>query len=171
MYHIGIDACEEDILLGRGPVIINGAGPWDTAWGPYADTGVVGRKLDVDTYGGAIPHGGGALSGKDPTKVDRSAKYAARFLAQNIVREGFADRAQVSLAYTIGQKHPDSMRIDTFATERKSAQKIYARASEILDLSVRGIIEQLGLFNVKYEPTARNGHFGHPEFSWEQPYK
>lgn len=160
-----------DIVNGTGAIIINGAGAWDQQWGPLADTGVVGRKLDVDTYGGAIPHGGGALSGKDPTKVDRSAKYAARFIAQSLVRENVADRIQVSLAYTIGQRDPDSVRIDTFGTEHQKSHQIYHRAAQILDLSVPGIIEGLGLTRTRFEPTARNGHFGKPEFPWEQAVK
>jgi S-adenosylmethionine synthetase len=167
-FGFGVESTENDLLVARGRVIINGAGHWDERWGPYGDAGVVGRKLDVDTYGGAIAHGGGALSGKDWTKVDRSAKYAARFVAKNLVAEGFADKTQVSIAYTIGQQDPDSVRVDTFGTERRTQRQIYERASRILDLTVPGIIEGLGLVRPIYESTARNGHFGHSSFPWEQ---
>jgi len=166
-YHFGVNMNEKALLEGSGSVIINGAGRWDSAWGPLADAGVVGRKLDVDTYGGAVPHGGGALSGKDPTKVDRSAKYGARFVASNLVREGLADRAQVFMSYTIGQERPDNVTIDTFGTEKRATHQIRERAVQILDLTVPGIIEQLQLFDPIYAKTAHNGHFGH-DFRWEQ---
>lgn len=167
-YHVGINIREKDYLKGKGAVIINGAGPWIHAYGPLADTGVVGRKIIVDTYGGAVPHGGGALSGKDPTKVDRSALYAARFIANNLVHEGYADRVQIGLSYTIGKSHPNGMTIQTFGTEHTSGAALHRRAAEILDLRVEGFINQLRLFAFRqYRETARNGHFGHPEFPWE----
>lgn len=167
-FGLALPVDENKLIRGEGLVIVNGADDWDKTFGPLADAAVTGRKLDVDTYGGASPHGGGALSGKDPTKVDRSAKYAARFIARNLVHEGLADRVELELAYTIGQEQPDSVTIYTFGTEKRPVNKIYERAARILDLSVAGIIDQLRLFHTQYLPTARNGHFGHDQFPWEK---
>ncbi len=136
--------------------------------GPQGDTGVTGRKIIVDTYGGMCPHGGGAFSGKDPTKVDRSAAYIARFLAKQIVAAGLADRCVVQLAYAIGVAQPVAINIETFGTETIPAEKIVERVRVNYDLSPKGIIETLDLLNAKYLPTAKNGHFGHPEFPWER---
>ena len=136
--------------------------------GPAGDTGLTGRKIIVDTYGGMCPHGGGAFSGKDPTKVDRSAAYMARHVAKNIVAAGLASKCQVALAYAIGVPQPVSVQVDTFGTENADPDKISARVQDVFDLSPRGIISHLGLLQFRYRQTARNGHFGHAEFPWER---
>lgn len=135
--------------------------------GPQGDTGVTGRKIIVDTYGGLCPHGGGAFSGKDPTKVDRSAAYMTRFLAKNIVAAGLAEKAQVQLDYAIGVAQPVAIDVETFETGQMDADEIVKRIRSAFDLSPKGIIETLGLRKVKYLPTAKNGHFGNPDFPWE----
>jgi S-adenosylmethionine synthetase len=135
--------------------------------GPQADTGVTGRKIIVDTYGGLAPHGGGAFSGKDPTKVDRSAAYMARYAAKNIVAAGLADRAEVQFAYAIGVAQPVAVNIETFGTETIDPDEIQARVRERYDLSPAGIIKHLNLLNTTYLPTSKNGHFGNPAFPWE----
>lgn len=135
--------------------------------GPQGDTGVTGRKIIVDTYGGMAPHGGGAFSGKDPTKVDRSAAYIARFVAKNIVAAGLAERAVVQLAYAIGVAQPVAINVETFGTETVDTDTIQKRVMGLYDLSPAGIIEQLNLLNTKYLPTAKNGHFGNADFPWE----
>ncbi len=148
-------------------LILNGTGVWNFS-GPAADTGVTGRKIIVDTYGGYSRVGGGAFSGKDPTKVDRSGAYAARFLAKNVVAAGLADRAEVALAYFIGAKLPVMQGIETFGTEKKSKKIIASFMNKILDTSVEGILEGLDLRRPIYLPTASYGHFGRPEFPWEK---
>lgn len=148
-------------------IILNGAGAW-TQGGPAADTGVTGRKIIVDTYGGMGRIGGGCFSGKDPTKVDRSAAYAARYLAKNIVAAKLADRCEVQLAYVIGYKYPITKAVDTFGTARKSQEKIEKYAWEILDLSTQGIISGLRLRRPIYRQTARYGHFGNGSYPWEK---
>ena len=135
--------------------------------GPSGDTGLTGRKIIVDTYGGMCPHGGGAFSGKDPSKVDRSAAYMARYVAKNVVAAGLADSCQVALAYAIGVEQPVSVQIDVSGPQGVDPEKISMRVSELFDLSPRGIIEHLGLFNFRYRETARNGHFGNEAFPWE----
>ena len=135
--------------------------------GPQGDTGVTGRKIIVDTYGGMCPHGGGAFSGKDPTKVDRSAAYMARHVAKCIVAAGLADKAQVALAYAIGVEQPVSVNIETYGTESVGVEEITKRVRDVFDMSPRGIIKHLDLLNQTYLPTAKNGHFGNPNFSWE----
>ncbi|MBX3118025.1 MAG: methionine adenosyltransferase [Fimbriimonadaceae bacterium] len=135
--------------------------------GPQGDTGVTGRKIIVDTYGGMCAHGGGAFSGKDPTKVDRSATYMARFLAKQIVAAGLADRCVVQLAYAIGVPQPVAINVDTFGTETISESEIAERIRANYDLSPKGIVDELDLRNTKYLPTAKNGHFGHADFPWE----
>jgi S-adenosylmethionine synthetase len=135
--------------------------------GPQGDTGVTGRKIIVDTYGGMCPHGGGAFSGKDPTKVDRSAAYMARHVAKCIVAAGLADKAQVALAYAIGVAQPVSINIETYGTETVANEEIVKRVRDVFDMSPRGISKHLDLLNQKYLPTAKNGHFGNPSFSWE----
>ncbi|GMV37415.1 MAG: S-adenosylmethionine synthase [Fimbriimonadales bacterium] len=135
--------------------------------GPQADTGVTGRKVVVDTYGGACPVGGGAFSGKDPTKVDRSASYMARHIAKCIVAAGLAQRVELHLAYAIGVVQPVAVNVLTFGTGKVSDEVIAERVRKVFDLSPRGIIEYLGLLSVKYLPTAKNGHFGNPAFPWE----
>jgi len=139
-----------------------------TIGGPQADTGVTGRKIIVDTYGGMCPHGGGAFSGKDPSKVDRSAAYMARHVAKCIVTAGLADKVIVQLAYAIGVEQPLAVNLDAMGTEHEDLAKIQAKVRKNFDLSPLGIIKHLGLKNVKYLPTARNGHFGHAAFPWER---
>lgn len=141
--------------------------------GPDGDCGLTGRKIIVDTYGGAAPHGGGAFSGKDPTKVDRSAAYAARYLAKNVVAAGLADRCSIQLSYAIGVARPLSIYVDTFGTGRVDEAKLEAALGEIIDLSPRGIREKLDLNKPIYARTAAYGHFGRkpdPDggFSWER---
>lgn len=135
--------------------------------GPQGDTGVTGRKIIVDTYGGMAPHGGGAFSGKDPTKVDRSATYMARHIAKNVVAAGLADRCVVQLAYAIGVAEPVAVNVETFGTETIAPEAIAERIRKTFDLTPDGIIKHLNLWNTKYLPTAQNGHFGHSAFSWE----
>jgi S-adenosylmethionine synthetase len=141
--------------------------------GPDGDCGLTGRKIIVDTYGGAAPHGGGAFSGKDPTKVDRSAAYAARYLAKNVVAAGLADRCNIQLSYAIGVAQPLSIYVDTFGTGKVEEAKLETALSEFMDLSPRGIREHLGLNKPIYARTSAYGHFGRkPEsdggFSWEK---
>ena len=136
--------------------------------GPQGDTGVTGRKIIVDTYGGLCPHGGGAFSGKDPTKVDRSAAYMARYVAKNLVTAGLAEKVMVQFAYAIGVAQPVAIDIETYGTHTIDPKQIEARVRKAYDLSPAGIIKHLGLLNMKFLPTAKNGHFGNPEFPWEQ---
>jgi len=156
----------------------------DTAWhvnptgkfvigGPDGDAGLTGRKIIVDTYGGAAPHGGGAFSGKDPTKVDRSAAYAARYLAKNVVAAGLAEKCTIQLSYAIGVARPLSIYADTFGTGQVSEEQIEKAVSDCMDLTPRGIRKHLGLNKPIYQRTAAYGHFGRaPEadggFSWER---
>ncbi|MGA2850953.1 MAG: methionine adenosyltransferase [Terracidiphilus sp.] len=137
--------------------------------GPMGDTGLTGRKIIVDTYGGAGRHGGGAFSGKDPTKVDRSAAYVARYIAKNIVAAGLADRAEVQLAYAIGVADPVSVRVDTFGTGKVSETKLTELVRKNFSLTPKGIIESLNLRRPIYRQTAAYGHFGRTEkdFTWE----
>jgi S-adenosylmethionine synthetase len=135
--------------------------------GPQADTGVTGRKIMVDTYGGACPHGGGAFSGKDPTKVDRSAAYMARHVAKCVVRAGLASRVEVHLAYAIGVVQPVAVAVNTFGTSAMSEGAIAEKIRSSFDLSPRGIIEYLDMLKPQYKQTAKNGHFGNPAFAWE----
>ena len=137
--------------------------------GPMGDTGLTGRKIIVDTYGGAGRHGGGAFSGKDPTKVDRSAAYMARYIAKNIVAAGLADRAEVQLAYAIGVAEPVSVLIDTFGTGKISSAKLTELVRKNFALTPKKIIETLNLRRPIYQKTAAYGHFGRtePEFTWE----
>ena len=141
--------------------------------GPDGDCGITGRKIIVDTYGGAAPHGGGAFSGKDPTKVDRSAAYAARYLAKNVVAAGLADRCSLQLSYAIGVARPLSIYVDTYGTGRVDEAKLEVALGEIMDLSPRGIREHLDLNKPIYARTSAYGHFGRkPDsdggFSWEK---
>jgi len=141
--------------------------------GPDGDAGLTGRKIIVDTYGGAAPHGGGAFSGKDPTKVDRSAAYAARYLAKNVVASEVAERCTIQLSYAIGVSRPLSVYIDTHGTGRVDEDRLAAVLNELMDLSPRGIREHLGLNRPIYARTASYGHFGRPAdadggFSWER---
>jgi S-adenosylmethionine synthetase len=141
--------------------------------GPDGDAGLTGRKIIVDTYGGAAPHGGGAFSGKDPTKVDRSAAYAARYLAKNVVAAGFADKCTIQLSYAIGVAKPLSVYIDTNGADRVDEQRLAETLCDLVSLSPRGIREHLGLNRPIYARTAAYGHFGRPPepdggFSWER---
>ena len=135
--------------------------------GPMGDTGLTGRKIIVDTYGGFGRHGGGAFSGKDATKVDRSATYMARCIAKNLVAAGAADRCEVQLAYAIGVAEPVSISVDTFGTAKASEGAMVEAIREHFQLTPKGIIESLGLRKPIFRPTAAYGHFGRPEFSWE----
>jgi S-adenosylmethionine synthetase len=138
--------------------------------GPQGDAGLTGRKIIVDTYGGAARHGGGAFSGKDPSKVDRSAAYAMRWVAKNVVASGAADRAEVQVAYAIGVANPVGIYLETFGTEKVSPLLIESAIRDIFDLRPLAIIEQLDLLRPIYSKTAAYGHFGRelPEFSWEK---
>ena len=138
--------------------------------GPQGDSGLTGRKIIVDTYGGSAPHGGGAFSGKDPTKVDRSAAYAARWVAKNIVAAGLADRCQLQLAYAIGVAHPVSVRVDTFGTGTVSDAALEQAVEKVFDLRPSAIIERLDLRRPIYRQTAAYGHFGRADLDlpWER---
>ena len=138
--------------------------------GPQGDAGLTGRKIIVDTYGGAARHGGGAFSGKDPSKVDRSAAYAMRWVAKNVVASGAADRAEVQVAYAIGVANPVGIYLETFGTEKVATSAIEQAIREIFDLRPRAIVEHLDLLRPIYSKTAAYGHFGRelPEFSWEK---
>ena len=148
-------------------LVVNGTGVWHRG-GPNSDTGVTGRKIVVDTYGGYARVGGGCFSGKDATKVDRSGAYAARFIAKNIVAHGLADMAEVRLAYCIGLEKPLMQEVETFGTAKKSAKVINDFAAQVLDTSVAGILETLDLRRPVYLPTAAYGHFGRNELAWEK---
>lgn len=152
--------------ISKNQLIVNGTGAWHIG-GPASDTGVTGRKIIVDTYGGMARVGGGCFSGKDPTKVDRSGAYAARFLAKNIVAAGMASRCEVRLAYFIGAKKPVMQEIETFGTSRKSDKIIKSYMHKILNTSVSGIIKGLNLRRPVYLDTASYGHFGRNGFTWE----
>jgi len=136
--------------------------------GPQSDTGMTGRKIIVDTYGGTIPHGGGALSGKDPTKVDRSAAYMARYIAKNVVAAGLAEKCLLQLAYVIGKAEPISIMLDTFGTSQLPEEKIIQAVKKEFDLTPEEIIKTLDLRKPIYQKTACYGHFGRPEFNWEK---
>jgi S-adenosylmethionine synthetase len=150
-------------------VLVNPTGVFEIG-GPRADTGLTGRKIIIDTYGGMARHGGGAFSGKDPTKVDRSAAYAARYVAKNVVAAGLADRFEMQVAYAIGVAHPVSLSIDTFGTESVAPERILAAIDECFDLRPAAIIRDLDLRRPIYQNTAAYGHFGRSEkdFTWER---
>ena len=147
-------------------ILINPTGKF-VIGGPQSDTGMTGRKIIVDTYGGRCPHGGGAFSGKDPTKVDRSAAYMARYIAKNIVAAKLAQECTVQIAYAIGKDEPVGFYIDTDGTGKISDQKLAAIARKVFPLTPKGIIEHFKLRNPIYLPTAAYGHFGRKEFPWE----
>ncbi len=147
-------------------ILVNPTGRFEIG-GPKADTGLTGRKIMVDSYGGMAPHGGGCFSGKDPTKVDRSAAYMARYVAKNLVAAGFADRLQLQVAYAIGTAHPVSLAVDTFGTEQVDPDRIVDVVWDAFDFRPAAIIRQLDLRRPIYEETAAYGHFGRKEFSWE----
>jgi S-adenosylmethionine synthetase len=141
--------------------------------GPQGDCGLTGRKIIVDTYGGSAPHGGGAFSGKDPSKVDRSAAYASRYVAKNIVAAGLASRCMLQISYAIGVAKPTSVMVETYGTGKISDEKITDLVLEHFDLRPRGIVNMLDLLRPIYQKTASYGHFGReePEFTWEKTDK
>ncbi|MEO1204423.1 MAG: methionine adenosyltransferase, partial [Pseudomonadota bacterium] len=141
--------------------------------GPMGDCGLTGRKIIVDTYGGSARHGGGAFSGKDPSKVDRSAAYAARYVAKNVVAAGLADRCEIQLSYAIGVAEPTSISVDTFGTGKASDGELTALIRENFDLRPYGILKMLDLIRPIYQPTAAYGHFGRDdvELPWEKTDK
>jgi S-adenosylmethionine synthetase len=161
-----------ELMDGKTRILINPTGRF-VVGGPHGDAGVTGRKIIVDTYGGAAPHGGGAFSGKDPTKVDRSACYMARYVAKNVVASGLAERCMVQLAYAIGVAEPVSVLIDTEGTGVIQDEKIAELVRAHFKLTPRGIIESLDLRRPIYKKTAAFGHFGRtePEFTWEKTDK
>lgn len=148
-------------------IVVNGTGVWHNP-GPSSDAGLTGRKIVVDGYGGYARVGGGAFSGKDPSKVDRSGAYAARYIAKNIVANGYADKAEVALAYYIGAKEPVNFTVETFGTAKKSQAEIDAYSKELLTPSVKNIVEQLELRQPIYHQTAAYGHFGRDGLPWER---
>tara|TARA_B100000929_G_scaffold214369_1_gene171285 strand:- start:443 stop:1594 length:1152 start_codon:yes stop_codon:yes gene_type:complete len=166
--HVIKPTIPESMLDQKTSIHVNPTGRF-VVGGPHGDAGVTGRKIIVDTYGGAAPHGGGAFSGKDPTKVDRSASYMARYIAKNCVAAGLADRVQVQLAYAIGLADPVSVLVDTFGTGRVDDNKISDLIRAHFALTPKGIIETLNLRRPIYKQTAAFGHFGRTEqdFTWE----
>lgn len=150
-------------------VFINETGRFEQG-GPFADSGVTGRKIIVDTYGGVGSHGGGCFSGKDPTKVDRSGSYMARYIAKNLVSAGIADKIEVQMAYAIGVAQPVSLMVDSFGTAKISEDKIKGLIQAHFDLAPRGMIKALDLLRPIYKKTACYGHFGRTEkeFTWER---
>lgn len=155
------------LTIDQTDLVVNGTGVWHFG-GPAADTGLTGRKIIVDTYGGYARVGGGAFSGKDPTKVDRSGAYAARFLAKNLVANNLADKAEVRLAYFIGAKKPLMQEVETFGTAKVSSNVLNDALKKLLDTSVKGILEGLDLQRPIYLPTAAYGHFGQEQYPWEK---
>ena len=158
----------KEMINAKTRFLINPTGRF-VVGGPHGDCGLTGRKIIVDSYGGTARHGGGAFSGKDPSKVDRSAAYAARHVAKNIVAAGLAERCEVQIAYAIGVARPVSLMVETFGTGKISDEKIAALVDKHFDLRPKGIIEALNLLRPIYSKTAAYGHFGReePEFSWE----
>jgi S-adenosylmethionine synthetase len=155
-----------EMLDPSAPFFLNPTGRFEIG-GPHGDTGLTGRKIIVDTYGGYARHGGGAFSGKDPTKVDRSAAYAARHAAKNVVAAGLAGRCEVQLAYAIGRAEPFSILVDTFGTAAVDPDKLEQVVTEVFDFRPIAIIERLGLRSPIYRQTAAYGHFGRPHLPWE----
>jgi S-adenosylmethionine synthetase len=147
-------------------VLVNPTGRFEIG-GPKADTGLTGRKIIVDSYGGMAPHGGGAFSGKDPTKVDRSAAYMTRYVAKNVVAAGLADKCLLQVAYAIGTAHPVSLMVDTSGTEQVDPEKLRAAIWQLFDFRPAAIIRDLDLARPLYKETAAYGHFGRKEFPWE----
>ena len=158
----------KDLVKGQIKYLVNPTGAFEIG-GPKGDCGLTGRKIIVDTYGGSAPHGGGAFSGKDPTKVDRSAAYAARYVAKNVVAAGLASRCQIQVSYAIGVARPTSVMVTTFGTGKISDEKLSELVQKHFDLRPKGIIQMLDLLRPIYEKTASYGHFGRdePEFTWE----
>jgi S-adenosylmethionine synthetase len=160
------------LMKGNVNYLINPTGRF-VIGGPQGDCGLTGRKIIVDTYGGAAPHGGGAFSGKDPSKVDRSAAYAARYVAKNIVAAGLATKCQIQVSYAIGIAKPTSVMVTTFGTGKISDEKLSQLVGEHFDLRPKGIVQMLDLLRPIYQKTAAYGHFGRdePEFTWEHTDK
>ncbi|MDP2834015.1 MAG: methionine adenosyltransferase [Pseudomonadota bacterium] len=177
MKQAAIDAIIEDIIqpvlpkdLIKGDIkyLVNPTGVFEIG-GPHGDAGLTGRKIIVDTYGGAAPHGGGAFSGKDPSKVDRSAAYAARYVAKNIVAAGLAGKCLVQVSYAIGVAQPTSVMVETYGTGKVTDEKLTELVMRHFDLRPKGIVKMLDLLRPIYQKTAAYGHFGRdePEFTWE----
>ncbi len=162
----------KELIKGEIKYLVNPTGRF-VIGGPQGDCGLTGRKIIVDTYGGAAPHGGGAFSGKDPSKVDRSAAYAGRYVAKNIVAAGLAKKALIQVSYAIGVARPTSVMVTTEGTGVVSDEKIAQAVQEVFDLRPKGIVQMLDLLRPIYEKTAAYGHFGRelPEFSWEKTDK
>ena len=162
----------KELIQGDVRYLINPTGRF-VIGGPHGDCGLTGRKIIVDTYGGSAHHGGGAFSGKDPSKVDRSGAYAGRYVAKNIVAAGLAERCEVQVAYAIGVSRPVSLLVNTFGTGKLSDDKIAALVAEHFDLRPKAIIQTLDLLRPIYSKSAAYGHFGRdePEFTWEQTDK
>jgi S-adenosylmethionine synthetase len=181
MKQAAIDAIIEDIIqpvlpkeLVKGDIkyLVNPTGVFEIG-GPHGDAGLTGRKIIVDTYGGAAPHGGGAFSGKDPSKVDRSAAYAARYVAKNIVAAGLASKCLVQVSYAIGVAQPTSIMVETYGTGKIADEKLTELVQRHFDLRPKGIVQMLDLLRPIYRKTAAYGHFGRdePEFTWEATNK
>jgi S-adenosylmethionine synthetase len=181
MKQSAIDAIIEDIIqpvlpkeLIKGDIkyLVNPTGVFEIG-GPHGDAGLTGRKITVDTYGGAAPHGGGAFSGKDPSKVDRSAAYAARYVAKNIVAAGLASKCLVQVSYAIGVAQPTSIMVETYGTGKLSNERLTELVRAHFDLRPKGIVQMLDLLRPIYQKTAAYGHFGRdePEFTWESTNK
>ena len=162
----------KELLKGDVNFLVNPTGRF-VVGGPQGDCGLTGRKISVDTYGGSAPHGGGAFSGKDPSKVDRSAAYASRYVAKNIVAAGLASRCMLQISYAIGVAKPTSVMVETYGTGKISDEKITDLVLEHFDLRPRGIVNMLDLLRPIYQKTASYGHFGReePEFTWEKTDK
>ena len=158
----------KELIKGEIKYLVNPTGRF-VVGGPQGDCGLTGRKIIVDTYGGAAPHGGGAFSGKDPSKVDRSAAYAGRYVAKNIVAAGLASKCQVQISYAIGVAEPTSIMVDTFGTGKISNETLTELIRKHFDLRPKGIVNMLDLLRPIYQKTAAYGHFGRdePEFTWE----
>ena len=166
LYHILYPAFEDFPFDGDTEILINPSGRF-VIGGPTADTGLTGRKLMVDTYGGLTSHGGGALSGKDPTKVDRSGAYLARYIAKHIIWSDFADKCEVALSYAIGKANPIAFSINTFGTGKVSDEVLTKACKDVFNLKPAAIIENLRLRDVHYSDTATYGHFNSPLLPWE----
>jgi S-adenosylmethionine synthetase len=158
----------KDLIKGEIKYLVNPTGRF-VIGGPQGDCGLTGRKIIVDTYGGSSPHGGGAFSGKDPSKVDRSAAYAGRYVAKNIVAAGLASRCSVQISYAIGVARPTSVMVETYGTGKVSNEKLTELVLRHFDLRPKGIVKMLDLLRPIYAKTAAYGHFGRdePEFTWE----
>ena len=171
-YRVLARALPRKLVDRKTKVFINPTGRF-VIGGPMGDTGVTGRKIIVDTYGGMGRHGGGAFSGKDPSKVDRSAAYMGRYVAKNLVAAGVCDRCEVQVAYAIGVAQPVSINVNSFGTGKVSDERLAELVREVFDMRPRAITEQLDLLRPIYKKTAAYGHFGRelPEFNWEKTDK